>query len=130
MPRGQRQACGDFPGRMRAAGRKQISTCCESGDCHAVVPRHPNEVQRKIPMGTDWRKTLTPEFTDDSNGSTCDPIPWPTSQDEVNEFTDTGVLIPYKEFLNCDGFELVESLGHAMEGRVEAETFRRQASDY
>src|SRR5262245_3860771 len=77
-------------------------------------------------MGTDWRNT---PFSDDHNGSTCDPVPWPTSQDEVNEFTDTGVLIPYKEFLNCDGFELVESLGHAMEDRVAAEIFQRNNSN-
>ena len=81
-------------------------------------------------METEWRNTPTPEFSDDGNWRTRDPIPWPTSQDEVSEFTDTGVLIPYKEFLNCNGFELVESLGDAMEDRFAAEIFRRSASDY
>ena len=80
-------------------------------------------------MRTDWRNTLTPDFTYDSSGSTCDPIPWPTSQDQLDEFTDTGVLIPYKEFLNYDGFELVESLGDSMEDRVATEIFRRDGSD-
>ena len=61
-------------------------------------------------MGTDWRNTTTP-------------------QDEVNEFTDTGVLVPYQEFLNSDGFELAASLGDAMEDHVAAEIFRRNASD-
>src|SRR5215472_11119257 len=80
-------------------------------------------------MGTDWRNTPLPEFSDDYNGSTRDPIPWPASQDEVSEFTDTGVLIPYQEFLNSDGFELAASLGDAMEDHVAAEVFRRNASD-
>ena len=81
-------------------------------------------------MGSDWRNTPTPEFKDDDNGSPRDPIPWPTSQDEVNEFTDTGVLIPFKEFLNYDGFELVESLGDSMEDRMATEIFRREGSDH
>src|SRR5215472_1830575 len=80
-------------------------------------------------MRADWRNTPTPEFKDDDNGSPRDPIPWPMSQDEVNEFTDTGVLIPFKEFLNYDGFELARSLGDAMEDHVAAEIFRRNASD-
>jgi hypothetical protein len=45
-------------------------------------------------MGTDWRNTPTPGFTDDKDGSTLDPIPWPASQDEVNEFTDKGSWSP------------------------------------
>src|SRR5215831_9439273 len=83
-----------------------------------------------MPMRTDWRNTLTPEFSDDEKGSTRDPIPWPTSQDEVDEFTDTGVLIPYKEFLNCDGFELAESLEDAMKDGVAVEIFRCETGDY
>ena len=80
-------------------------------------------------MGSGRRNTPTPEFTDDDNRSALDPIPWPTSQDEVNEFTDPGVLTPYQEFLNYDGFELARSLGDAMEDHVAAEVFRRNASD-
>jgi len=86
-----------------------------------------NEVQgKKMPMRTDWHT----RFTDDDNGSTSDPIPRPTSQDEVDEFTDSGVLIPYKEFLNYDGFELARSLGDETEDQVAAEIFRRDSSDY
>ena len=80
-------------------------------------------------METEWRNTPTPEFSDDNNGSIRDPIPWPTSQDEVSEFTDTGVLVPYQEFLNSDGFKLAAELGDSMEDHVAAEIFRRNASD-
>ena len=79
-------------------------------------------------MGTDWRDTPTPVFTDADNGAT-DLVPWPASQDEVSEFTDTGVLVPFKEFLNYEGFELVASLGDAMEDRLAAEIFQRNNSD-
>src|SRR5262249_31458882 len=58
-----------------------------------------------------------------------DPIEWPTSQDEVDEFTDTGILIPYQEFLNCDGYLPTWALGDTMEDRVAAEIFQRNNSD-
>ena len=40
------------------------------------------------------------------------------------------MLVPYKEFLNFDEFELAASLGDAMDDPVAAEILRREASDY
>jgi hypothetical protein len=57
-----------------------------------------------------------------------DPIARPGADDEVYEFTDTGILVPWQEALNYDCFRPASSLGCALAGdQTVAEIFTSSA---